>query len=95
MEIDSIDHKALKRFFETGHAKGLDGKLIDRLTKMLNFIVNAGDFDELRTPPNYGLHALTGDRAGAWAMTLTRNWRMTFVKIDEKTIAALDLEDYH
>jgi toxin HigB-1 len=46
-------------------------------------------------PPNYGLHPLTGDRAGSWAMTLTKNWRMTFIKIDEHRIADLDLEDYH
>ena len=43
----------------------------------------------------FGLHALTGNRAGSFAMTVTKNWRMTFVKIDDQTIADLDLEDYH
>jgi proteic killer suppression protein len=33
--------------------------------------------------------------AGRWAMTLTKNWRLTFIKIDEMTIADLNLEDYH
>ena len=28
-------------------------------------------------------------------LTVTKNWRMTFVKIDDQTIADLDLEDYH
>ena len=92
MEIDSITHKALRRFFETGSARGLDGDSVDRLRKMLNYIVNAGDFDELRIPPNYGLHALTGDRAGIWSMMVTRNWRLTFRKIDERIIADLDLD---
>lgn len=95
MEIESISDKALRRFFETGNAKGIDGNLVDRLRKMLNYIVNADDFDELKVPPNYGLHALTGDRAGTWSMTVTKNWRLTFVKIDDRTIADLDLEDYH
>jgi toxin HigB-1 len=95
VEIDSIRHKALQRFFLTGNAKGLDGQLVDRLRKMLNYIVMANDFDELKIPPNYGLHALVGDRAGIWAMTVTRNWRLTFNKIDENSVGQLDLEDYH
>lgn len=93
--IESIRHKALSLFFLTGNIKGLDGKLIDRLRKMLTYIVNAGSFEELKLPPNYGLHPLTGDRAGSWSMTVTKNWRMTFSKRDEQTIAELDLEDYH
>ena len=95
MEIESIRHKALQRFFLTGNAKGLDGKLLNRLRKMLNYIISVNGFDELKLPPNYGLHPLVGDRAGIWAMTVSRNWRLTFNKIDERTVANLDLEDYH
>lgn len=95
MEIESITHKALRRFVETGQPKGLPGDLVDRLFKMVNFIIDAGTMDELATPPNYGLHPLTGDRAGTWAMTVTRNWRMTFTMTEDGSIANLDLEDYH
>ena len=95
MEIESINHKALKRFVETGKPKGLPGDLVDRLFKMINFIIDAETLDELSTPPNYGLHPLTGDRAGTWAMTVTRNWRMTFSLNEQDAIADLDLEDYH
>jgi toxin HigB-1 len=95
VDIESISHKALRRFFVDGNAKGLDGDVVHRLRKMLSFIVNADAFDELMSPPNYGLHPLTGNRAGTWAMTVTRNWRLTFVKIDGHTLAELDLEDYH
>ena len=94
MDIDSISHKGLRRFFETGNAKGLLGDAA-RIRKMLAYIDAAGSFDELALPPNYGLHELVGDKAGRWAMTLTKNWRLTFIKIDETTIADLDLEDYH
>ena len=94
MDIDSISHKGLRRFFETGNAKGLVGDAA-RIRKMLAYIDAAGSFDELALPPNYGLHELVGDTAGRWAMTLTKNWRLTFIKIDETTIADLDLEDYH
>jgi proteic killer suppression protein len=46
-------------------------------------------------PPNFGLHPLTGDRAGDWAMAVTKNWRLTFTRIGDTTLADLDLEDYH
>lgn len=94
MEIESIRHKGLRRFFESGSAKGLVGD-VSRLRRMLAYIVAVEDFDELAVPPNLGLHVLTGDRAGTWSMTVTRNWRMTFQLNDEGAIVDLDLEDYH
>jgi hypothetical protein len=50
---------------------------------------------ECYVPPNFGFHPLTGDRAGEFAITVTRNWRLTFTKVDDQTIADLDLEDFH
>lgn len=94
MEIESITDKALRRFFETGNAKGLVGD-VNRLRKMLAFIVAAESLEELSVPPNYGLHPLTGDRAGTWSMTVTRNWRLTFGINGEGALIDLDLEDYH
>lgn len=94
MQIESIAHKGLKRFFETGNAKGLVGD-VSRLRKMLAYINAAETFDELAIPPNYGLHALSGDRAGVWAMTVTRNWRLTFRLNDAGAIEDMNLEDYH
>ena len=94
MDIERIIHKGLRLFFATGNAKGLVGD-VARIRKMLAFIDAAGSFDELAAPPNYGLHELVGDKAGRWAMTVTKNWRLTFIKIDEMTIDDLNLEDYH
>jgi len=94
VEIESIRHKGLRRFFETGNPKGLVGDP-DRIRKMFAFIVAAESLDELATPPNYGLHPLTGDRVGTWAMTVTRNWRMTFEMNEQGALEEMDLEDYH
>lgn len=93
MEIESIKHKALRRFAETGNSKGVMQP--ERVRDMLAFISQAGSFDDLATPPNFGFHALKGDRAGSFAMTVTRNYRLTFTKIGDQTIGDLDLEDYH
>jgi len=93
MEIESIRHKALRKFAETGKPKGLMQP--ERIMDMLAFIAAAGSFDELRIPPNFGFHAMSGDRDGTFSMTVTRNYRLTFTKSDEQTVAELDLEDYH
>lgn len=93
MEIESIRHKALRRFTETGNAKGVMQP--DRIRDMLAFVAQASVFDDLAAPPNFGFHPLKADRVGTFAMTVTRNYRLTFTKVDEHTIADLDLEDYH
>ncbi|OYX95323.1 MAG: plasmid maintenance system killer [Novosphingobium sp. 16-62-11] len=93
MEIASIRHKALRRFATEGKAKGLIEP--DRLRDMLAYIDAATSFEALALPPNFGLHPLTGDRAGTWAMTVTRNWRLTFTRIEDHAVGDLDLEDYH
>ncbi|QSR15620.1 type II toxin-antitoxin system RelE/ParE family toxin [Novosphingobium sp. KA1] len=93
MEIESITHKALCKMFTTGMTKGVIEHR--RVINMLQYIVDAGSFDELAIPPNFGFHPLTGERAGTFAMTVTKNWRLTFTKVDETTIADLNLEDYH
>jgi proteic killer suppression protein len=94
MEIESIRHKGLRRFFETGNAKGLVGD-VNRLRKLLAFIDAAESMGELSVPPNFGLHELTGDRRDTWSMTVTRNWRLTFKVNEEGALIEMDLEDYH
>ncbi|MBH5322944.1 type II toxin-antitoxin system RelE/ParE family toxin [Aurantiacibacter sediminis] len=93
MEIENVLHKHLRKFLETGKAKGVIEP--ERITDMIAFIASAQAFDELSVPPNFGFHALTGNRRGTFAMTVTRNWRLTFTKVDDATIADLNLEDYH
>lgn len=95
MEIESIRHKALRQFAETGKAKGLPSKLVERIAGMLSFLTAIETEAELLTPPNYGAHKLTGDRAGEWSLFVSKNWRMTFRINDALAIEDMDLEDYH
>lgn len=92
MQIESIKHKGLRRLVEKGDRRVMEP---DRLTDMVAFINAAVVFDHLSIPPNFGFHALTGNRAGEYALLVTRNWRMTFTKVDDQTVADLNLEDYH
>lgn len=95
MQIDSIRHKALRRFAETGSTKGLPSGSVDRLRNMLAYIGAIGSEEELFVPPNFGAHRLTGDRRDEWALTVTRKWRMTFRVNEAGAIEDMDLEDYH
>ena len=95
MEIESIRHKALRHFAETGKAKGLPAALVGRITNILAHLDAIATEDELLAPPNFGAHRLTGDRAGVWSLTLTRNWRLTFRINDALAVEDMDLEDYH
>ena len=93
VKLETVRHKPLRRFIETGRPKGVIEP--QRLIRMIAFIVSAASFEELAVPPNFGFHALKGNRAGTYAMTVTANWRLTFTKADDETITDLDLEDYH
>lgn len=44
--------------------------------------------------PNYHLHALKGDRAGYWAITVKANWRLIF-RMEADTAHDVELIDYH
>lgn len=95
MQIESIRHKALRRFAETGQAKGLPAGSVDRLRQMLAYIEAIEVVEELQVPPNFGAHPLKGDRKGEWSLTVTKNWRMTFRINEAGAIEDMDLEDYH
>ena len=42
--------------------------------------------------PGLDLHPLKGDRKGGWAVSVSGNWRVTFVGKDANSV---DYEDYH
>ena len=80
---------------KTGRPKGLPGNVVERLRNMLAYLSAIEAVEELKVPPNYGAHLLTGDRAGTWSLFVTKNWRMTFRVGDAGAVEDLDLEDYH
>jgi proteic killer suppression protein len=52
--------------------------------------------EELRAPPSWKPHVLTGDRKGVWSLSVTANRRLTFrIDMAERHICDVNLEDYH
>lgn len=74
--------------------KGLPAGAVDKLRKMLAFLQDMGDVNELRTLTAWKAHRLRGDRKGTWSLHVTRNWRLTF-RIDNDELIEVNFEDYH
>ena len=96
MKIRNFANKGLKRLYAEDSAKGVPPDTVDKLRKMLAFLDDMQDVEELRSLPAWKVHTLTGDRKGTWSLSVTRNCRLTF-SIDgtEREIYDLNLEDYH
>jgi proteic killer suppression protein len=96
MKIRNFVHKGLKKLYEEDSVKGVPPDTVDKLRKMLAFLDDMDDPEELRALPSWKVHTLTGDRKATWSLSVTRNRRLTF-RIDtaEREIHDLNLEDYH
>jgi proteic killer suppression protein len=96
MRIRNVLHKGLRRFIEDDDKRGIQAAVAEKLRRMISFLQDMENEDELRTVPSWKAHQLTGDRKGTWGLSVTKNWRLTF-RIDEKEIEIIDLdyEDYH
>lgn len=96
VKIRGFANKALRRLYVENTAKGLPPDTVDKLRKMLAFLDDMQEVEELRSLPAWKVHALTGDRKGTWSLSVTRNRRLTFrVDAAEREIYEVNLEDYH
>jgi toxin HigB-1 len=70
-------NSATRRFAEDGKSKftGLDEEAAAELFAALNAATALDDLSPLKS---VGLHKLTGDRKGQWAMTINGPWRLCF-----------------
>jgi len=91
--IKSFRHKGLQRFFQTGSLAGVSAQSAPRLRRMLDALDVASAPAQLDIP-GWRLHALSGDRAATWSLTVTGNWRLTFI-FEGQDVILLDLEDCH
>jgi proteic killer suppression protein len=91
--IGSFRHRGLQRFWTRSDASGLRPDWIKKINRLLSELDAAKRPEDLPVAGT-GLHALRGDLKGRYAMTVSRNWRMTFGWQGEDAID-IDLEDYH
>ena len=96
MKIRNVNHKGLRRFIENDDVSGLQPAVVAKIRRMVSFLQDMDQEDELKAVPSWRAHLLAGDRKGTWSLFVTKNWRMTF-RIDQNDIEIIDLdyEDYH
>jgi toxin HigB-1 len=91
--IISFANRATERFAREGKSKfaGMDvAKAMARL-KILRAARSIDDIPPLRS---IGLHALTGDRKGQWAMAINGPWRLVF-RFRDGNAEDVEIVDYH
>ena len=91
--IRSFRHRGLRRLYERDDPGRIGADQLDRITLAL------ADLDATTKPseldlPGYRLHPLRGDRRGAWSISISGNWRITF-RFEDGDVYDVDLVDYH
>lgn len=99
MRIVSIKDKRLKALVEApdrAAVKGFSPREASRLGQMIVAIQAMTYPGQLAALSSWRAHELKGVRAGTWSLTVTPNYRLTFVvDLEAQTAALLDYEDYH
>ena len=96
LRIRSFAHKGLKKLYAEDSVKGVPPDAADKLRKMLAFLDDMQEPEELRSLPAWKAHTLTGGRKGTCSLSVTRNRRLTFrIDATEGEICDVDPEDYH
>lgn len=82
-----------RRFAEAGksHYRGMDIEAAQDLLASLDAATSLQDLSPLKS---IGLHKLTGDRKGQWAMTVNGPWRICF-RFRDGDAYDVEITDYH
>jgi toxin HigB-1 len=91
--IKTFRHKGLKLLFEKNDRRLVPAALADKIRRQLDALEAATVVQDLNLP-GFGLHPLKGDRKGDWAVTVSRNYRITF-SFNRGNAFNVNFEDYH
>ncbi len=88
-----ITSKSLANYWLNNDPSGIRPDWIRKVKRILGLLHQAKEPHDMAIA-GYGFHALKGDRAGTYAVTVSRNWRITF-RFRDGHVSDVDLEDYH
>ncbi len=86
-------HKGLERLFVSGETRGVNAQHVKRLRRLLASLSTAASPLNMNIA-GYQLHPLLGESKGAWAVSVSGNWRRVF-RFEGKNATDVDLVDYH
>jgi len=91
--IKSFRHKGIQRFFESGTKSGIVAAHAPRLGRQLRQLNDASRPQDMNIP-GWKLHPPAGGLSGHWAVSVSGNWRLTFM-FDGADAVLVDYQDYH
>jgi len=91
--IRTFRHKGLDAFFRKDDASKLNHSWVARIKRLLDRLEASKQPQDMNLP-GLGFHPLKGNRKGAYSVTVSGNWRITF-RFDGENAVDVDLEDYH
>ena len=91
--IVSFANRATVRFAREGKSK-FTGMDVDKAMARLQLLNAAASLDDIPPLKSVGLHPLTGDRQGQWAMTINGPWRLVF-RFHDGSAENVEIVDYH
>jgi len=91
--IKSFRHKGVERFFLKGSKRGIQPEHTGKLARQLQRLDAARRPQDMNVP-GWRLHALKGELAGHWAVSVSGNYRLTF-RFDVEDAELVDYQDYH
>ena len=90
--IKTWANRATQRYYENGKSSKFRGLDIDAADDLLASLDASESLKDLSPLKSVGLHKLSGDRSGQWAMTVNGPWRICFRFNDDD---AYDVEIVH
>ncbi|PYE88455.1 type II toxin-antitoxin system RelE/ParE family toxin [Phyllobacterium leguminum] len=91
--IESFRSKPLKRYWTKGDDAGIRPDWRKKIRIILSRLDAVRDPAEMNVP-GFGFHALKGDQTGRFAVSVSRNWRITF-SWEGENATDVEMEDYH
>ncbi len=91
--IVSIQHKGLKLLWTKNDASKLPQDQVTKIKDILTLLDAVENVNDMNFPGS-GLHALKGNMAGYWSITVKANWRIIF-KFENGNAKLVDYLDYH
>ena len=91
--IQSIRHKGLRMFYETGKGGKLAKEQLAKINRILTALDALSDESDIRSLGS-GIHSLKGEYKGFWSISVTGNYRIIFI-FKSPDVFDVDYLDYH
>lgn len=94
--IESFADKNAELIWNGQFAKKLPREIQEPAREVLRILHAFNSFNDFQAVPSLHAHKLGGDRQSTWSFRINKQWRLTFIWIEERSAAqVVRIEDYH